>query len=201
MAPLTTYTYSTGSSGSNPVSATDDERLPAGGFNLRHGFPHWFERARTSGTPSKVSSRNTSGSYEGNRRNLRDAVRTPPEDVSSRSSSIRHLSQFSISHAPKSRIAEVLQYLKRSFDDESVLDSLPFEAAGNTGAWKAWRAYRKSINADLDNSSFENDANQNKEWSWDGVWEERVRKGIDASTAEPTLFGSAAAGGDDLVSS
>ncbi len=37
------------------------------------------------------------------------------------------------------------------------------------------------------------------EWSWDGVWEDRVRKGIDASIAESTLYGGAAAGGDEVV--
>ena len=95
-------------------------------------------------------------------------------------------------------IREVLQYLKRSFDDEAFLDTLPLEAAGNSGAWKAWRAYRRSNNPDSDVPAFESATNEQGEWSWDGVWELRVQKGIDASIAESTLYGGTM-GGDDLV--
>ncbi len=35
------------------------------------------------------------------------------------------------------------------------------------------------------------------EWNWDGVWEVRVRKGVDNSVAEAVLFGREA--GDDLI--
>lgn len=69
------------------------------------------------------------------------------------------------------------------------------EAAGNSGAWKAWRAYRSSKGIEVDDTT----TKQQDEWSWDGVWEERVKKGIDASVAESTLYGGAC-GGDDLVS-
>src|SRR3954468_18567199 len=61
LTPLTTYTYTTGSSDTDTVSATDEERLPPGGFSLRHGFPQWFGRARRSA----ASSRNVSGSGVG----------------------------------------------------------------------------------------------------------------------------------------
>lgn len=199
VAPLTTYTYTTGSSGSDTVSATDEERLSPGGFSLRHGFPHWFGRAHTGAGSSGTSSRNASDSYHGTQRKLRDAIRPPPEDTSSRGSSIRRLPPSTILQVRPVRVLEVLQYLKRSFDDESALDTLPLDAAGNSGAWKAWRAYRKSTNSNLDSFPSETDVKRRDEWSWDGVWEERVRKGIDASIAESTLFGGAASGGDDLV--
>ena len=89
--------------------------------------------------------------------------------------------------------------MKRAFDDETALDTLPLEAAGNSGAWKAWRAYRRS--SGIDNRLADSVPNLSKqdEWSWDGVWEERVRKGIDTSIAESTLYGGSG-GGDDLVS-
>jgi hypothetical protein len=89
--------------------------------------------------------------------------------------------------------------MKRSFDDETALDTLPLEAAGNSGAWKAWRAHRRSNNAGADIPTLDSSVKQQDEWSWDGVWEMRVRKGIDASIAESTLYGGVA-GGDDLVS-
>lgn len=90
--------------------------------------------------------------------------------------------------------------MKRAFDDEAALDTLPLEAAGNSGAWKAWRAYRRSKGVEVDDATVsELGTRQQDEWSWDGVWEERVRKGIDASIAESTLYGGAG-GADELVS-
>ena len=89
--------------------------------------------------------------------------------------------------------------MKRAFDDETALDTLPLEAAGNSGAWKAWRAYRRSSGIDNRLADSVPSLYKQDEWSWDGVWEERVRKGIDASIAESTLYGGSG-GGDDLVS-
>ena len=133
----------------------------------------------------------------------------PPEDFSSRGTSegshsprirpARSLPHRAGSQTHPISIREVLQYLKRSFDDETALDTLPLEAAGNSGAWKAWRAYSRSNNPDADTPTLESGTKQQDEWSWDGVWEMRVRKGIDASIAESTLYGGVA-GGDDLVS-
>lgn len=37
------------------------------------------------------------------------------------------------------------------------------------------------------------------EWNWEGVWEERVKKGIAASLSEPVLFGGVGST-DDVVS-
>ena len=210
VAPLTTYTYTTGSSNSDTVSATDEERLPPGGFSLRHGFPHWFGRSQKSVTTSTGSSRNVSGSHKDVRRHGEDAyIVPPPEDVSSRrtsdgsqSSHVRVTQSLPHQAGSQSRstsIGEVLQYMKRSFDDETALDTLPLEAAGNSGAWKAWRAHRRSNNAGADIPTLDSSVKQQDEWSWDGVWEMRVRKGIDASIAESTLYGGVA-GGDDLVS-
>ncbi|KAK0735749.1 ubiquitin-conjugating enzyme/RWD-like protein [Apiosordaria backusii] len=38
---------------------------------------------------------------------------------------------------------EVLRYIRSTFDDERVLDEVPLEAAGNPGAWHAWRTHRR----------------------------------------------------------
>ncbi|KAK0514675.1 hypothetical protein JMJ35_003292 [Cladonia borealis] len=209
VAPLTTYTYTTGSSNSDTVSATDEERLPPGGFSLRHGFPHWFGRAHKSATSSTESSRNVSITHDETRKFGEDAYMVPPpEDLSSRGSSqglrsplirpSRSLPQTLGSQLQPISIVGVLQYLKRSFDDEGALDTLPLEAAGNSGAWKAWRAYRRSNNPDASTLNLEAGMKQQDEWSWDGVWEMRVRKGIDASIAESTLYGGVT-GGDHLI--
>lgn len=96
--------------------------------------------------------------------------------------------------------------MKKAFDDETVLDALPLEAAGNPGAWNAWRAYRKIAHHDtnpiiskLDNDQLLADyPKQQDDWSWEGVWEERVRTGMTASISEAALFGNSGVG-DDIV--
>ena len=133
----------------------------------------------------------------------------PPEDLSSEGSSPRSESSR-LSNAPTHprtsiqpsrliKITEVLGYMKRAFDDETALDTLPLEAAGNSGAWKAWRAHRRSTETDSKLVDSQPSLNKQDEWSWEGVWEDRVRKGIDASIADSTLYGCAG-GGDDPVS-
>lgn len=89
---------------------------------------------------------------------------------------------------------EVLSYMGSSFDDENLLDSVPLEAAGNPGAWHAWRTHRGY------HALPEGDPAARKpgEWNWEGVWEERVKKNIAASLSEPVLYGGAGAG-DDTV--
>jgi hypothetical protein len=128
---------------------------------------------------------------------------------------------------------DVLRYIKSTFDEEEILDKVPLEAAGNPGAWHAWRTHRIKIGAippppTIPESSKEKSmwhdglsedeesigvpegyqrlaggtsaplaARRPGEWNWEGVWEVRVKKGIDASLAEAVLFGSSA--GDDLI--
>lgn len=228
VTPLTTYTYSTGSVSSDKASATDEERLPPGGFSLRHEFPHWFRRAKTSDTCSTTSSRKVSGSQDGPTK-LALGANGPSISVSPASGKLAQIFQSprSESAAPmqvfRSRnsysapsILEVLYYVKRAFDDHTTLDQLPLEAAGNLGAWKAWRAHRGSTPQNMmpeskivsiaDNDSrkqtflepLSNYTKQQDDWSWEGVWEKRVREGIEASISDVALYGSSA-GIDDIV--
>ncbi|KAL5118926.1 hypothetical protein ACEQ8H_003249 [Pleosporales sp. CAS-2024a] len=172
LTPLTTYTYTytTGSSDSDTVSASDDERLPPGGFSLRHGFPHWFRRAQ----PSAPTSRDVSGSTVSSSTARHAANPAPAEDVS---------------------IVKILDYIRSAFSDESLLDSLPLEAAANPGAYHAWQTYRapppstESTPTDLTDSGTLGRNRRPGEWNWEGVWEERVKKAVKASLSEPVLFG------------
>lgn len=106
-------------------------------------------------------------------------------------------------------VLDVLHYMKKAFDDETVLDMLPLEAAGNPGAWNSWRAHRKlnfQHTCPRDDMAPESSHNkvlidypkQQDDWNWEGVWEERVQKGVDASISDAALYGNAG-GGDDLV--
>jgi hypothetical protein len=193
LTPLTTYTYTTGSLDTDTVSATDDERLPPGGFSLRHGFPQWFGRARRSAANSRDVSESTMSSPARETTPVRAMLGGPSsisEDVS---------------------IVKILDYMRSTFTEESVLDSLPLEAAANPGAYHAWRTYRAPLlqiqyspigsvsSASAEQTVDSGTLGRNRrpgEWNWEGVWEERVRKAVRASLSEPVLFGV-----EDIVSS
>lgn len=250
IVPLTTYTFSTGSSNEDPVSATDEERLPPGGFSLRHGFPHWFGRAQRTAANSVAMSRNVSGSASGEAKadsadagskpagegdnNSGDNPQSDPATPStpkkktgddanttspSRASDTQKDTPSRVSPAPAAgpyqetqktvTVVELLNYIRSTFDDETVLDSLPLEAAGNQGAWHAWRAHRRTVKG-LKRESKGTDTPDGKkgtpqarppgEWNWEGVWAKRVQSCIEASQSDAILFGNARGGGDDTVS-
>jgi hypothetical protein len=218
LTPLTTYTYTTSSTGSDTVSATDDERLPPGGFSLRHGFPQWFGRSKRKASKLTTPPRQSDIRFSNDRRNDN---RIPPSPTSVPSESPGSEGYTTSLAIP---IVRVLRYVRSCFDDESVLDSIPLEAAGNPGAWYARQTYlRKSapkesaLGMEDDDSSVDNSKEKDKsasampttplkrsarkagEWNWEGVWEERVKKGVEGSLAEPVLYGNVT-GGDDIVS-
>jgi hypothetical protein len=198
ITPLTTYMYTTDIQDNGTVSATDQERLPPGGFSLRHGFPDWFGRARRV-----AGSRHSSGKQQ---------VQTPPRQArgslssdgtpNSRTSAMGDSPGFADTRRKVISTYEVLHYLRSAFADAEVLDSVPLEAAGNPGAWHAWRTYRQHDGKALTGmEAMPNVAPVRKpgEWNWEGVWEERVQKGVAASLSEAILYG-AAGPGDDVVS-
>ncbi|RFU25936.1 hypothetical protein B7463_g10405, partial [Scytalidium lignicola] len=226
ITPLTTYMYTTDIQDSGTVSATDEERLPPGGFSLRHGFPGWFGRAtrrrqnRQQQRPQTPSRSTGGGSVTGSEM-----------DAPNSGTSISPLSTMTSDGKNIARVPiyEVLQYIRSTFDDAEVLDKVALDAAGNPGAWHAWRAHRakkgvvfpapvkektegndgSSDNEDSDDSvpegyqrlaggtSSPNTRRRPGEWNWDGVWEVRVLKGIEASASDPVLYGNAV--GDELI--
>ncbi|KAL4981539.1 hypothetical protein BDW68DRAFT_192865 [Aspergillus falconensis] len=218
IVPLTTYTFSTGVSNEDPVSATDEERLPPGGFSLRHAFPHWFGRARRV-PPSRTVSLNGS--------NKEGTETTIPKDPNQEASGpIPHEDDDSdegdkgegegeermavdappAEIPPKMRksvpVLEILDYIRTSFDDETVLDSVPLEAAGNPSAWHAWRAHRKDSTNSAETENIKRDNPQARlpgDWHWDGIWAKRVQPEIEASRSDATLFGSASRGSDEMI--
>ncbi len=115
---------------------------------------------------------------------------------------------------PEITAYEVLDYIRLAFTDEKFLDTLPVDAAANPGAYHAWHAHRTQSNSQPDSrrsSGVHSSSSPRRsselattkarrpgEWNWEGVWEERVKKGIRSSLSEPMLFGGAGAG-DDIV--
>lgn len=213
--------YTTDIQEGGTVSATDEERLPPGGFSLRHGFPAWFGRGSKRHTASQHtstlqtpprSSRATGGGGGGG--GGRDSNSSTPNSKIAASegspSSAGHgggtggtagssdstgSKSFLDVHKRDVSTFEVLSYIRSTFDDDSVLDSVPLEAAGNPGAWHAWRTHRGFHNLPEGDPS----ARKPGEWNWEGVWEQRVQKNIEASLSEPVLYGGVG-GVDDTVS-
>ena len=151
---------------------------------MRHGFPQWFGRNKPMPPPQLTSS---------------DKTQPNPERSSS-------------SYGPLD-IVQVLFYMRSTFDTAEVLDKVPLEAAGNPGAWHAWQTHRASAIGATSVTTISDDgvspasptlrqqpggARRPGQWNWEGVWEERVRKGVQASISQNTLFGSAGSN-DDVV--
>jgi hypothetical protein len=186
VTPLTSYTYATRDAGGNTVTAADRDRLPPGALSLRYGFPEWFESGRVSSDNKDRASSNTG---------------TAERDAASRPDAIGGTMQPPLT-------VEVLQYMRIVFDTEAMLDAVPLEAAANPGAWHAWRSYRARALAGTASpvthlpSSPSDTASERSpsprqqpggarkpaEWNWQGVWEDRVKKSVQASISEPTLF-------------
>lgn len=90
-------------------------------------------------------------------------------------------------------VVSLLDYIRSTFDDEAVLDSLPLDAAGNPGAWHAWKAHRRTDSASGPGTPNKRGAPQARlpgEWNWEGVWAKRVQSGIQASQSDAALFAS-----------
>nr|POF14253.1 protein crossbronx [Quercus suber] len=188
--PLTTYTYSTRNPLGETISAADQQRLPPGGLSLRHMFPDWFHGSTERSQPSDSSSEE------------------PPSDGSPGGigSAVQETGSTS-SPNDTPHVVEILQYLRVIFDTEAVLDSVPLEAAANSGAWHAWKSYRsrtlgtratsptsrvsngEPAEASTPSRQQPGGAKRPGEWDWKGVWEDRVRRSIQASISEPVLFG------------
>ncbi|KAI1776859.1 UBC-like protein [Hypoxylon cercidicola] len=213
ITPLSTNMYSTDIQDNDTVSATDAERLPPGGFSLRHGFPGWFRR---SSRGQNAGSRQSSGRQDG----LQTPHRPPPPSSAgtpgSKGSAVGTSPGFAETNKNEISTYEVLRYMRSAFNDEHVLDSIPPEAAGNPGAWHAWRSHRAdsgkvfedapsstetaSANAEADaaKTTGTDPARRPGEWNWEGVWEGRVKRAVTASLSEPVLFGGVGAA-DDVI--
>ncbi|KAI6785128.1 Protein crossbronx-like protein [Emericellopsis cladophorae] len=215
--------YSTDVHEGGTASATDDERLPPGGFSLRHGFPHWFGRGNRNGPAEDQKSHDkqmlTTPKPVGHATMITPESAGKVAAASYTKTSTSHVSAY-----------DILKYIRGTFDDEELLDAVPLEAAGNPGAWHAWRTHRRklgkirdepvkdqdgadgaasnTIEEDIPASAPDQDAKATSqstarkpgEWNWEGVWEDRVRKGVQASLSESVLYGGATALPDELVS-
>lgn len=201
------------------MSAADEERLPPGGFSLGHGFPKWFETNGRLATPNEKLQNLIGPACDGFDPRPHPMSHATEADSPVTSFITREETQVHqegnwclVGHSDFTLpgIVEVLKYLKKSFEDEAMLDALPPDAAGNSGAWHAWRAYRKTAQVSsvagndqrIDRqkcfASVETKNTQSTSgWNWDGVWADRVKKGVEASVSAMALYGNTS--GDDNV--
>jgi len=207
ITPLSNYTYTTDIQDNGTVSASDAERLPPGGFSLRQGFSDWFgRRNRTVSGESKAQTPTKP------RPEVTSAGTTPDSKSTPAVGDTPGYMQTGVTGVAT---YDVLKYMLSAFDDEAVLDSVPFEAAGNPGAWHAWRTHRRAQGKLLHDGAQGQAAGaaggsepripraatgirRPGDWNWDGVWEDRVKKNITASLSEPVLYGGGN-GADDVV--
>jgi hypothetical protein len=194
VVPLTTHTFSSGAVDAiGTVSASDDQRLPSGAFSLRDGFPNWFRQSRRAGD-----------SWNGSRR-VSDNNEVDQKDVAAVTLDEGQNSQPALNCS----IVTALAYLRSSFEEPEILDNLPLEAAANPGAWHAWRSYRglpKAASRAVSPAQGEAGKGpmtqkQPGDWNWEGVFEKRVKSGIEASIGDAVLFGSSRPGaqGNDTI--
>jgi hypothetical protein len=168
----TTQTHSTRDNYAETVSSGDEDQLPPGGLTLRHAFSEWYEQRGGQSSPTVPALPSDQGSF------------------------------------PRPHVVEVLQYLRVVFDTESVIDSIPLEMAANASAWHAWKSFRSRSQQSATTSASPHAGDNSRgghspgsakqqqpggarrpgEWNWQGVWEDRVRKCIEASNSEHALY-------------
>ncbi|KXL51049.1 MAG: hypothetical protein FE78DRAFT_74806 [Acidomyces sp. 'richmondensis'] len=198
VTPLTTYTHTTRDADTETVSSADKNRLPPGGFVLKHGFPEWFAEMtgmRDGHGPARDADRGQTAAPE-----------CADDDLERLRADVQ----------PQPHIVEVLQYLRVAFDTEAVIDSIPLDVAANSGAWHAWKTYRSKLPSGRASPALRNPTGANDvvgerstsprqqpggarrpgEWNWQGVWEDRVKKSILTSHSEQVLFGG---DGNDVI--
>lgn len=156
-----------------------EERLPPGAFSLRNAFPSWFQGSLNPTWTAPASMKQLNKNSQANSKPDSDRV----NGVS---------------------VVDILRYLRSAFEDESVMDALPFEAVANQGAWYAWRAYRAKQGVDFGAQAPEHKSRPRSptnreetaprsrhpsEWNWEGVWTQRVRKAVQNSLTDASLYG------------
>lgn len=195
---MTTYSFAaTVGDPDESFRAGVENVLPPGGLSFRAAFPDWYGQHDT-GTQGMIHS-------DADRDRL--GRHSAPGSTSVSSDLISPpLSSRDVETRP-ANVVEVLAYMKSVFENPAALDELPLEAAGNPGAWHAWRSYRglpKATNRAVTSaddtpliSQTGNSPTMPGDWNWEGVWENRVKGGIENSLSDPVLFGPKSSRGAD----
>lgn len=225
ITPLTTHMYPT--SAENDGSTTERPRLPPGGFSLEHGFPEWFGGSERLATGSRQGSRERRGvspsasSTKSAKSTSGKSPLVPPKDVPRYMQTDRRtISTYSLLKYIRNAFdkAEVLDAVPlaatgnpgawhawrthrrkqaKVFDEKKnkrlsrISDVLSKENGGSEQG-DVVASDAKSI------ASQSTTAREPGEWNWDGVWEDRVKKGVASTLTESVLYGASGIS-DDMV--
>ncbi|MCJ1310640.1 hypothetical protein MMC25_004305 [Agyrium rufum] len=176
VSPLTTYTHTTSTFGSDGQSAVDQERLPPGGFTLQHGFPSLFTLDTEDPTVSQQPGRTV------NVKEILKYILSVFEDEALLDSlPLSSACNPGAWHAWRAHKG----YKPATARDSPRRDSRPVSVASShrrTGSMVRAQAMISKPPT---------------EWNWKGVWADRVSKGIRASISDSVLYSSRE--GDDLL--
>ncbi|PTB80342.1 hypothetical protein M440DRAFT_1397690 [Trichoderma longibrachiatum ATCC 18648] len=238
ITPLTTHMYPT--SVESDGSTTERPKLPPGGFSLEHGFPEWFGGSRRraggsrQGSPGRRGASPSSASTQSAKSASSKSPPVPPKDVPPKDVQPKDVPRYMQTDRKTISTYSLLKYIRSTFDKAEVLDAVPLAAAGNPGAWHAWRTHRRKEGKVFDEkkghrlsrlsrlsiydglpklaSSEQGDAaasdaksigsqsttREPGDWNWDGVWEDRVKKGVASTLTESVLYGASGIS-DDMI--
>ncbi|KAL7796582.1 hypothetical protein V8C37DRAFT_372276 [Trichoderma ceciliae] len=224
ITPLTTHMYTTGAE--NDSSTTERPRLPPGGFSLEHGFPEWFGGSQRPTAGSRRGSRDRRGvspsaaSTKSARSTSGKSPSTPSKDVPRYMQTDRRtISAYSLLKYIRS------SFDKTEILDTVPLAATGNPGAWH--AWRTHRRKqgkvfdgkkRKRMSGISDGQTKENGSEQGDvvvsdaksttspsmslrqpgEWNWDGVWEDRVKKGVASTLTESVLYGASGIS-DDMI--
>ncbi|KAK4068559.1 uncharacterized protein Triagg1_7207 [Trichoderma aggressivum f. europaeum] len=198
-------------------STAERPRLPPGGFSLEHGFPEWFGGSSRHGSRERRGPSPSAASIKSARSSSDKPPLVPPKDDVPRymQTDQKTVSTYSLLKYIRSAFdkAEVLDTVPlaaagnpgawhawrthRRKQRKALAENI-----------KSNRLSRLSILSDLqpkDNASEQGDAiafdvrsiasqstmaREPGEWNWDGVWEDRVKKGVASTLTESVLYGA-----------
>jgi hypothetical protein len=106
-----------------------------------------------------------------------DAERLPPGGFSLREGFPEWFDRREASQTKKISSYEVLRYVRSTFDDSVVLDKVPLAAAGNPGAWHAWRCHRVKEGISFPSEEKEKDASREGESDTESISSRGVPEG------------------------
>ena len=176
---------------------------------MKHGFASWFEKHDRHACPKipkavagALVEKLDDSECDSDEHSTFAVPQTPQDGRRMSEDKLEAGLPVPSSLATSESVVDVLYYMKSSFEDETLLDSLPLEAASNTGAWSAWAAHRRAMDEEavsalqVSQSSSQSQSGESglkrrhppSNWNWEGVWSKRVVAIIEASASDPALF-------------
>ena len=219
LTPLTTATFSSVGSDSDSEGTAVQEALPPGAFHFRHGFPRWYNKGSTEKLPSSDSSMAASGRDTSpnklNRKPHSTAEAGKLAKTEPSTNEIIHIVDILRYMRQSFELVSVLDsvpfeaagnpgawyawraYRQKQQEKERQEATEPATPKGHART-PSKAAHGRTSSRGVNRSQGDTPGRPKKpsEWNWEGVWEQRVKRAIQDSVSEGTLFG---AGGDSEI--